>query len=298
MTMSASSIGTPSCSSWSTRRNSVLDGSCGVLDHDVHRADEAVAGAERPRETSRLSGSCSPNVAALLADTRDRRRTRMMTGARRPTREPEERSGARARRRATTTTPATIVQPGDRHGRPLQAAELDVALERLPPAMPGDPLLRALREHRATSARRDAGFVLRRHRDVVRHPSLERALARSRATERSAKARSASTATTTKTMSHGERMTLSIQSRWNEPRSAKSIVGVVYVAVGRRDSRGRRPRRSPSLGRKQRTVGDDVLARELGCRSRRRSARAAAESSLAMYVPPVAPATFCRVSAL
>ena len=57
----------------------------------------------------------------------------------------------------------------------MNAADLDVVLEPLPRAEPADPLLRLLGEQRGDLGAPGARLFLGRHRDVHRHPPLERA---------------------------------------------------------------------------------------------------------------------------
>ena len=73
--------------------------------------------------------------------------------------------------------PPTIVQPAIASGERLKPRELDIRLEPLPPALTAHGALGGIREHGGDLGTPHPRLFLARHRDVLRHASPERAVA-------------------------------------------------------------------------------------------------------------------------
>ena len=174
-TWSASSSGTPSCSSGRTRRNSVFDGSTALsivtLSAPIVEWPVRVGACDHVE----VVGELFFERFAHLPDLARHDVARHERGQKADEEAPQGLEDDRGHYRPEDS--ADDRPAGDGECREAEAGELDVRHEALPPALAADGALRGVREHRGDLGAAQAGLLLARDGHVLRHAAPERAVA-------------------------------------------------------------------------------------------------------------------------
>ena len=146
-----------------------------AVDHDAESAHRRVTGAhgagEHVEVVCELLLERPPHLRDPARHEPARHERRCETDEQAPERLEDDRARDRGED-AADDRPAC-----DRERREAEAAELDIRLEPLPPALAADRALRGVGEHRGDLGTPHPRLLLARHRDVLRHAPPERAVA-------------------------------------------------------------------------------------------------------------------------